>query len=67
MRDNSYYTLFTKKQIPDDDERRAVNCYYADLVICDDRLSYKCKKDSYNLWIRCPKQTKKRYKGESSD
>lgn len=54
---------FTNKEIPNEEERRAVNCYYADLA-CDKRLASKCRQEAYRLWRNCPKQTKKTYKKE---
>jgi len=65
MRKNSFYNLFTKDDIPDEEERRAVNCYYADLVVCDKRIANMCRRESYRLWRKCPKQTKIMYRGES--
>ena len=61
---NRFYKLFTKEEIPDSDTRRAVNCFYANLVACDYRLDKKCQKLCHELWIKCPKQTGIRYKGE---
>jgi hypothetical protein len=62
---NKQYDLFTKKEIPNDEERAAVNCYYATLVPCDKRMERRCRENMYRLWRVCPKQTGKRYKGES--
>jgi hypothetical protein len=64
---NRYYKLFTKQEIPNDEERRAVNCYYATLVPCNEKFARKCRQESYRLWRNCPKQTGKRYKGEGNE
>jgi len=61
---NRFYKLFTKEEIPNSNERRAVNCFYADMVKCNERIEKRCKRELYGLWINCPKQTGKRYKGE---
>jgi len=57
MRRNRFYNLFTKEE----EERRAVNCYYADLIICDKRVASRCRQESYRLWRKCPK-----HRGEES-
>ncbi len=66
MRKNRYYTLVTKEEIPNEEERRAVNCYFADLTICDKRVAGRCRQESYRLWRWCPKQTKKIYNKKES-
>ena len=65
MSRNRFYNLFTKKEIPNEEERRAVNCYYASLIPCDKRMERKCRREFFRLWRKCPKQTGKRYKGEA--
>jgi hypothetical protein len=64
---NRFYKLFTKKEIPNEDERRAVNCYYASLSPCDNRTFRKCRLEFFGLWKRCPKQTGKKYRGEDNE
>ena len=66
MRKNKYYTLFTKEDIPNDEERVAVNCYYAVLVPCNEKRARRCRNDSFRMWRNCPKQTGKRYRGETT-
>jgi len=67
MRKNRFYDLFTEVEIPNEEERRAVNCFYADLIVCDKRVAGKCRQESYRLWRKCPKQTKKTYKREEKE
>ena len=67
MRKNRFYDLFTNKEIPNEEERRAVNCYYADLIVCDKKVANRCRQDSYRLWWKCPKQTHKTYKREGEN
>jgi hypothetical protein len=59
MRENKYYNLATKDEIPDDNTRLALNCYNASLVKCDERLSHKCKEMDYKLWLECPNNKEK--------
>ncbi len=58
---NKYYDLFTEAEIPNEEERRAVNCYYANRYPC---VAKSCKNECFRLWRNCPRQTGKRYKGE---
>ena len=67
MSKNRFYNLFTNSEIPNDEERRAVNCYYADLIVCDKKVANRCRQDSYRLWRKCPKQTHKTYKREGEN
>lgn len=59
---NKFYKLFTDKEISNDDERVAVNCYYATWVTCSDEFAKSCKQDYFRFWRYCPKQTGKNYK-----
>jgi hypothetical protein len=52
---------FTEKEIPDYYTRVAVNCFNAELL-CDDRMSNKCRAINPEMWRKCPKQTKRVYK-----
>ena len=62
MRKNHFYDLFTNKEIPDEEERRAVNCHCADLIVCDKKVANRCRWELYHLWRKCPKQTNRTYK-----
>lgn len=59
---NRYYRLFTEYEIPENEIRRAVNCFHAVLYKCTDAVYNKCMKDHPDLWNNCPKQTNRDYK-----
>jgi hypothetical protein len=59
---NRYYKLFTEYEIPEQEIRAAVNCFYAAFYNCSDIVYDKCMKNCPELWVHCPKQTKKEYK-----
>lgn len=59
---NRFYRLFTEEEIPDYHTRVAVNCFFADLVTCDERMSKKCRSMNPEMWRKCPRQSKIVYK-----
>lgn len=64
---NRYYRLFTEIEIPEEDIRKAVNCFHAILYKCSEAMYNKCMKDNPELWIHCPKQTKKDYQHKEDE
>jgi len=64
---NRYYKLFTEYEIPDKEIRQAVNCFHAILYKCSDTMYNKCMMYNPELWIHCPKQTKKDYQHKEEE